>query len=284
MAQTPLITLTTDFGTTDGYVGTMKGVILGIVPDARLVDLSHEVAPRDVRGAAYVLYAAYPFFPSHTVHLVVVDPGVGSARRPIALRTPAGFFVGPDNGVFSYVMACEPLEASAVLADPCYRLPRISHTFHGRDVFAPAAAHLAAGVPITDLGPPVADPVVFPPPRLEIASRGIVGEVLHVDRFGNVVTSVGELIWAGDDLAFRPAFGKARGGTQDAEHGIVAADTAVEMAGQEVAGVRRTYAEVEPGEMLALVGSSGHLEIAVREGSAAERLGVRPGDKVVLRF
>jgi S-adenosylmethionine hydrolase len=284
MVQTPLITLTTDFGTSDGYVGTMKGVILGIVPDARLVDLSHEVVPQDVRAAAYVLYTAYSFFPSHTVHLVVVDPGVGGARRPIALRTPAGFFVGPDNGVFSYVMACEPLEASAALTEPRYRLPRVSHTFHGRDVFAPAAAHLAAGVPITDLGPPIADPVVFPLPRPEITSHSIVGEVLHVDRFGNIVTSVGELTWTGDGLVFRPAFEKIRGGMQDAEHRIVAANTAVEMAGQEVAGVRRTYAEVAPGEMLALVGSSGHLEIAVREGSAAERLGVHPGDKVVLRF
>jgi S-adenosyl-L-methionine hydrolase (adenosine-forming) len=284
MVQTPLITLTTDFGTSDGYVGTMKGVILSIVPDARLVDLSHEVVPQDVRAAAYVLYTAYSFFPSHTVHLVVVDPGVGGARRPIALRTPVGFFVGPDNGVFSYVMACEPLEASATLTDPRYSLPRVSQTFHGRDVFAPVAAHLAAGVPITDLGPPVADPVVFPLPRLEITSHSIVGEVLHVDRFGNVVTSVGELTWAGDELVFNPAFDKARSGMQDAEHRIVAVSTAVEMAGQEVAGVRRTYTEVEPGEMLALVGSGGHLEIAVREGSAAERLGVHPGDKVVLRF
>ena len=284
MVQTPLITLTTDFGTSDGYVGTMKGVILGIVPDARLVDLSHEVVPQDIRAAAYVLYTAHRFFPSHTVHLVVVDPGVGGARRPIALRTPAGFFVGPDNGVFSYVMACEPLEAAVALTDPRYRLPRVSHTFHGRDVFAPAAAHLAAGVPLTDLGPPLADPAVFPLPRLEIASHGLAGEVLHVDRFGNIVTSVAELTWAGDGLVFTPAFEKARGRMRDAERRIVAANTAVEMAGQEIAGVRRTYTEVEPGEMLALVGSSGHLEIAVREGSAAERLGVRPGDKVVLRF
>jgi hypothetical protein len=284
MVQTPLVTLTTDFGTSDGYVGTMKGVILGIVPDARLVDLSHEVVPQDIRAAAYVLYTAHRFFPSHTVHLVVVDPGVGGARRPIALRTPAGFFVGPDNGVFSYVMACEPLEAAVALTDPRYRLPRVSHTFHGRDVFAPAAAHLAAGVPITDLGPPLADPAIFPLPRLEIASHDLAGEVLHVDRFGNIVTSVAELTWAGDGLVFTPAFEKARGRMRDAERRIVAANTAVEMAGQEIAGVRRTYTEVEPGEMLALVGSSGHLEIAVREGSAAERLGVRPGDKVVLRF
>ncbi|RLC85831.1 MAG: hypothetical protein DRI79_10855, partial [Chloroflexi bacterium] len=208
MRQIPLVTLTTDFGTADGYVGTMKGVILSIAPDAQLVDISHEIAPQNVRQAAYVLYTAYPFFPPHTVHLVVVDPGVGSARRPIALRTPAGYFVGPDNGVFSYVMAREPVEALVELRDPRYRLPQVSHTFHGRDVFAPAAAHLAAGVPITALGPPVLDPVTFPPPCLEITPEGITGEVLHADRFGNVITSIGRLVWSEDELSFEPAFRK----------------------------------------------------------------------------
>jgi S-adenosylmethionine hydrolase len=277
MAQVPLITLTTDFGTADGYVGTMKGVILGIVPDARLVDVSHEVAPQGVREAAYVLYTAYPFFPSHTVHLVVVDPGVGGARRPIALRTPAGTFVGPDNGVFSYVMAREPVEALVELADPRYRLACVSRTFHGRDIFAPAAAHLAVGIPIADFGPPVADPITLPLPRLEVTPGGVVGEVLYVDRFGNVVTSIGRLLWDGGELALDAIFAEAQ-----ARFDVAGATVAV--AGQEIAGVRRTYAEIAPGEMLALVGSSGHLEIAVREGSAAEKLGVHPGDEVVLRL
>ncbi len=284
MKQAPLITLTTDFGTADGYVGTMKGVILGIAPDACLVDLSHEITPQNVREAAFVLFTSYPFFPAHAVHLVVVDPGVGSARRAIALRTPSGVFVGPDNGVFSYVMAREPVEALVELADPRYRLPRVSHTFHGRDVFAPAAAHLAAGVPVADLGPPISDPVTLSLPRLEVAAGGVVGQVLHVDHFGNVVTSIGELTWAGNGLVLEPAFGKARDGVQDAGCRIVAADAAVEVAGQEITGVRRAYAQAEPGEILALVGSSGYLEVSVREGSAALMLGVRPGDEVVLRF
>ncbi len=284
MKQTPLITLTTDFGTADGYVGTMKGVILGIVPKTHLVDLSHEVAPQNVRQAAFVLLAAYPFFPAHTVHLVVVDPGVGSARRAIALRTPAGAFVGPDNGVFSYVMACEPAEALVALTEPRYHLPCVSHTFHGRDVFAPAAAHLAAGVHIVDLGPAVSDPVTLPLPRLEVAATGVVGQVLHVDHFGNVITSIGRLLWGDDELLLEPAFGKARGRVQDAKCRIVAVNARVEVAGQEIVGVRRAYAQVEPGEMLVLIGSSGYLEIAVREGSAARALGVRPGDEVVLRF
>ena len=281
MKPIPLVTLTTDFGTADGYVGTMKGVILDIAPGARLVDLSHEIAPQDVRQAAYVLYTAYSFFPPHTVHLVVVDPGVGSARRPIGLRTPKGFFVGPDNGVFSYVMAREPVEVLVELADPRYRLPQVSHTFHGRDVFAPAAAHLAAGVRIEALGPPVPDPVTFPPPRLEIASDSVTGEVLHADHFGNVITSIGKLAWSGDRLSLEPAFREA--GNREQVR-FKAAESTVVAGEWEVAGVFRTYAEVEPGEVLALVGSEGHLEIAVREGNAARRLRLRPGQTVVLRL
>jgi S-adenosylmethionine hydrolase len=288
MNQLPLISLTTDFGAADGYVGTMKGVILGIAPAARLVDISHEIGPQNVRQAAYVLYTAYLFFPPHAVHLVVVDPGVGSARRPIALRTPVGTFVGPDNGVFSYVMACEPVEAVVELADPRYRLPHVSHTFHGRDVFAPAAAHLAAGIPITALGPSVPDPVVFTPPRLEVAPDAITGEVLYADRFGNVITSIGRLVWRGDELLLEPAF-RETGGTQQEARGagrvrFKAGETTLVVAGQEIAGVYRTYAQVEPGEVLALVGSEGYLEVAVREGSAARRLGLCPGQPVVLRW
>ena len=279
MKQIPLITLTTDFGTADGYVGTMKGVILSIASNARLVDITHHIAPQDVRQAAYVLYTAYSFFPPHTVHLVVVDPGVGSARRPIALRTAGGVFVGPDNGVFSYVMVNEnePVEAIVELTDPCYRLPQVSHTFHGRDVFAPAAAHLAAGVPITDLGPPVRDPVTFPPPRLEIADDSISGEVLHTDHFGNVVTSIGRLAWSGDTLSLKETGGKRRAR-------FTASESAIVVAGQKIAGVHHTYAEVELGEVLALVGSEGYLEIAVREGSAARKLGLCPGNAVTLRI
>ena len=277
----PLITLLTDFGTADGYVGSMKGIMLGIAPEARLVDLSHQIAPQNVRQAAYVLYTAYPFFPSHTLHLIVVDPGVGSARRPIALRTPRGAFVGPDNGVFSYVMAQEPVEAVVELSDPRYRLSQVSHTFHGRDVFAPAAAHLAAGVPIAELGPPVPDPITFSMPRVEITFDGVNGEVLHADHFGNVITSIGRLFWYGEELSLEPAFQ----GAVDSEPVRFEASTAlISAAGQEMEGMHRTYAEVERGEVLALVGSEGYLEIAVREGSGADSLGLNPGDPVVLRW
>ncbi|RLC67738.1 MAG: hypothetical protein DRI48_01475, partial [Chloroflexi bacterium] len=233
-----------------------------------------------------VLYTAYPFFPSHTVHLVVVDPGVGSPRRPIALRTPAGFFVGPDNGVFSYVMAHQTAVEVVELADLRYRLPQVSHTFHGRDVFAPAAAHLAAGVPLDALGPPVGDPLTFPPPRLKVATGEVTGEVLHTDRFGNAITSIGRLTWQGDALSLEPAFGAARteGAPSGERESFEAAKAVVMAGGRKIDGVRRTYADVGYGEVLALVGSEAHLEIAIREGNAAQRLGLRPGDAVKLRL
>jgi hypothetical protein len=279
MSELPVVTVTTDFGTADGYVGTMKGVILSIAPDARLVDLSQDIAPQDVRQAAYVLHATYPFFPPRTVHLVVVDPGVGSARRAIALRTPKGTFVGPDNGVFSYIMAEQPVEAVVELADPRYQLPEVSHTFHGRDIFAPAAAHLAAGVPLDALGPPVPDPITLPLPQLAIDAEAISGEVLHTDHFGNVITSIGRLTWRSDapGLTLEPAFRSGR------EALTLRDDGRVRAGGRIIDGIHRAYASVERGELLALVGSGGFLEVAVREGSAAERLELRPGDPIVVQ-
>jgi S-adenosylmethionine hydrolase len=287
MNTRPIITLTTDFGVADGYVGTMKGVILDIAPHAQLVDITHEITPQDVRQTAYVLYTATPFFPPHTVHLVVVDPGVGSARRPIAVRSAWGTFVGPDNGVFSYVMAAAvadgestQIEAVVELANPRYRLLQVSHTFHGRDIFAPAAAHLAAGVPIDQLGPAVPDPVTLPLPRLEVSPNVVRGEVLHADHFGNVITSIGRLLWSGDELSLEPVF-RGRSG----QKARFQADQAHVMAGgREIPRLHRTYADVKPGEVLALVGSEGHVEIAVREGSGADRLNLRPGDPVELRW
>jgi len=275
-----LITLTTDFGIADGYVGTMKGVMQRIAAGSPMIDISHLISPQNVREATYVLYTVYPFFPVGTVHLVVVDPGVGSARRPIALQTSNASFVGPDNGVFSYVMASETVETIVELADPRYRLPQVSHTFHGRDVFSPAAAHLAAGVPIEALGPPVSDPVVFPPPLLEIRERSIVGEVLYADHFGNAITSVGRLIWKAGQLALQPGFGVQSDDTIEIE----AAAVRVDVSGFELVGVHHTYAEVDTGEPLALVGSEGYLEIAVREGHGARELGLATGQRVTLHW
>ncbi len=280
MTDGQIVTLTTDFGLADPYVGAMKGVMLSIVPHAHLVDITHQIPPQGVRQTAFVLYAVWPFFPPRTVHLVVVDPGVGTQRRPIAGQTAHGFFVGPDNGVFSYVMAQEPVSSLVELVDPQYRLAPVSQTFHGRDIFAPAAAHLAAGVPLHRLGPAVSDPVTFAPPALSVSPGQVRGEVIYIDHFGNAITSIGRLSWEGDLLSLQPAFAEdGPSGTR-----IPAPQAYVSAGGQELRGVRRTYGEVDAGEVLALVGSTGHLELAVREGSGADALGLQSGDAVELRW
>jgi S-adenosylmethionine hydrolase len=253
----PIITLTTDFGTADTYVGTMKGVLLGLCPHAALIDITHEIRPHAVRQAAYLLSTATPFFPPGTVHLVVVDPGVGSARRAVAVQAGRATFVAPDNGVLTLALAHDPPHLAVALTNPGYHLPQISATFHGRDIFAPAAAHLACGADPRDMGDP------FPPanlvrlPSLEPRRRPDgtwLGEVLHVDRFGNLVTNV---------------------------QGIMPnAQCTVEIAGQRITSLSRTFADVAPGELLIYVGSSGYLEIAVRGGSAATHLGVGVGAPV----
>jgi S-adenosylmethionine hydrolase len=248
-----IITLTTDFGTADGYVGAMKGVILSLAPRVSLVDISHDVLPQDVRHGARLLAMAAPFFPSGTVHVGVVDPGVGSARRGIALQTSLAIFVGPDNGLFTPFLldrvACVALTNTAAHRHP------VSKTFHGRDVFAPVAAHLANGMPLAQLGPPVDDPVTLPESRpLRLSDGQLRAEVLHVDRFGNLISNVGPL----------------EGETVDPDSTRVVIESVPVPMG-------RTYADVPPGALIALVGSTGYLEIAVRGGRASERLGVGVG-------
>jgi S-adenosylmethionine hydrolase len=274
-----IVTLTTDFGVADGYVGVMKGVILSIAPDARLVDLSHAIPAQDVRRAAYVLHAAAPFFSAGTIHLAVVDPGVGTERRAIAVWTPAGMLVGPDNGLFTYVMVEAPEWRAVAFENPGYHLTRVSATFHGRDIFAPVAGHLAAGVPLSELGPPVTDPLLLPLPRLDVSPGRLEGVVVHVDRFGNLITSVGRLAWEGKVLELRPAFRP-----EAAEVRFYAGAAQVDLGEREIVGVRRTYGEVPVGHPVVIVGSSGFLEVAARQGSAAEVLGVDVGDPVVVSF
>ena len=257
----PIITLTTDFGLRDPFVGIMKGVILSICPSARLVDLTHEIEPQDVLGAGLALEAALPFFPDGTVHLAVVDPGVGSTRRPIALRARGQYLVGPDNGVLT--LALQGVRWTAVaLAAREYRLAEVSRTFHGRDVFAPAAAYLAAGVPLERLGPVVADPVLLPIPDSRLEAGALVGEVLDVDRFGNLLTSI-----AAARLAEVPGDGPAT----------------VEVAGQPVGGLVDAYAEGPADRPAAIVGSTGRLEVFVRSGSARLALGAGRGAPVRVR-
>jgi S-adenosylmethionine hydrolase len=255
----PIITLTTDFGTSDSYVAAMKGVILGVAPQARIVDISHEVKPQDVAGAAYLLQGVVPFYPPGTIHVVVVDPGVGGRRRPIAVRTSHAMFVGPDNGVFSHVWqeADEPVE-TCHLDQPRYWLPRVSATFHGRDLFAPVAAHLAAGVPFGELGTPIDDPVILPLPEAQqLADGRILGQVVHSDRFGNLISNVPGTWLAGSRWL-------------------------IQVAGRQLFGPSLTYAEVASGQLVALIGSGGRLEVAVRDGSAAAHLAAQAGEPIEL--
>jgi hypothetical protein len=251
-----IISLTTDFGQADGYVGIMKGVILGISPETRLVDVSHDIAPGDIAGAAYVLARAIPYFPAGAIHLVVVDPGVGSARRPLLVQTSSALFVGPDNGVLTPALA-DPSAQAWQLDRPEYWLDPVGSTFHGRDVFAPCAAHLARGLHPADLARPIDDPVrlSLPAPR-RLADGGVEGAVVTVDHFGNLITNIAAE-WLG------PGPWRCR------------------IAGREIAGPCGSYSDVAEGAPVALIGGSGALEVAVRNGNAARALGAGPGDVVL---
>lgn len=245
----PIVTLLTDFGTADGYVAEMKGVLLAHAPEAQLVDASHDLPPQDVESGRLALARFWRRYPPGTVHLVVVDPGVGSARRALAVESHALRLVGPDNGVLSPALLLPGARAVELPVSA-----QASATFHGRDVFAPAAAALATGAPLESLGLPCDDPIVRRTPEAHrLADGGVQGEVIAVDRFGNLVTN----------LIAR------RGG-------------GVEVAGRRVP-IARTYADAAPGALLALTGSSGLVEIAQRDGSASRALGLGRGAPVVLR-
>ena len=253
-----IVTLTTDFGTRDSYVAQVKGVLLSRCADLRIHDLTHEIAAHDVVEGALFLAGAVPTFPAGTVHVAVVDPGVGSERRPIAAEVSGQRVVCPDNGLLTLLARAQPIEAVHELTSPQLRREPVSATFEGRDVFAPAAAHLACGGAIADLGPAVSDIALLPLPEPERTEGGVRGEVMHVDRFGNVITNVHASM-------LRDAL----------DHGRVDA------AGRELP-MLRTYADAASGAPLALVGSSGYIEVAVREGSAAETLGLRRGSPLLV--
>lgn len=279
----PVISLLTDFGEADGYVGIMKGVMQGICPQAQFIDLTHAIPPQQVRQAAFVLMSAVPFFPKGTVHLVVVDPGVGSERRAIAVESPTGRFVAPDNGVLSYALAQAGSYRAVALANPAYRLPEVSHTFHGRDVFSPAAAHLAAGIPLEELGPRVDDALLFEPPRLEVEPGRITGEVLHIDHFGNIGSSINALIWQPNgELLLRSIWGSPE--SRPPEIRFPASEAEVSVGDLSLRGVATTFSDVEPGQPVAIVGSERALDIAVNRGNAAQQFGVQPGDAVTIVF
>jgi len=252
-----VITLTTDFGTRDTYVAEMKGAILSITREVHLVDITHEVTPHHVLEGALALEAAAPRFPAATIHVGVVDPGVGTARRGLAVASRDQMFVGPDNGLFTPFFDDRGWRAFE-LRSAEFRRTEVCHTFHGRDIFAPVAAHLARGVEPAQLGPPVTDPIRLTWPEARVGAGTVGGAVLHVDRFGNLVTSI----------------------HADAID-TLGADVTVRVAGKSLPLVR-TYGDLRRRSLGALVGSSNRLEIAVNTGSAAKALGIGPGARVVV--
>ena len=251
-----IITLTSDFGTADGYVASMKGVLLNLYPDAMLVDISHDVPPHEILPTALIIEATVPYFSPGTVHLVVVDPGVGSRRRALAVSAAGQYFVGPDNGVFTPFLQEEVLSGAVAVEEERFRLRPFSSTFHGRDLFAPAAAHLARGADYRSLGPAVEKPVRFPWPQATRRGDELAGVVLHVDHFGNCITSIKE-----EDLPAWEAF-------------------YVRCCKVDFGLLKRHYAEVVSGAPLALVNSMGRVELAIAQGNAAVALGIKTGDDV----
>jgi S-adenosyl-L-methionine hydrolase (adenosine-forming) len=259
-----LITLLTDFGLQDGYPGIMKGVIWGIAPEVQIVDLTHSIHPQDILEGALALGRAAPYFPPGTIHLAVVDPGVGTQRRAIAVQTGGCFFVGPDNGLCTFLVeqaAGEPVQA-VQLDRPRFWLPEVSSSFHGRDIFAPVAAHLANGVPLGELGSRLAElvrlPMPQPRPLNSSGQAGWQGQVIHVDAFGNLATNfTRQHVPDGQKICLR-------------------------IAGQEICGLSGTFGEGRPGDLLAMLDSSGQVSLCEVNGSAARRLQVATGEPVEL--
>jgi S-adenosyl-L-methionine hydrolase (adenosine-forming) len=252
-----IITLTTDFGLADPFVGIMKGVILGVAPDAQLVDITHDIHAYNVLEAAFVIDSAYRYFPEGTVHLIVVDPGVGSARRSIAAAANGHIFVAPDNGVLSFVFQSDPMAPSVYwINNASLFLKSVSQTFHGRDIFAPVAARLAGGTPIESVGPRIVEFVKKAMPKPYLEGDRLVGTVLRVDKFGNVITNLRRHHLGGD--------------------------FSIRVAGVSISRLCSSFSEAEPGEFFAIEGSTGYIELALNQGSAADRLNIALGAEIEL--
>lgn len=266
MSEPRIVTFTTDFGLSDPFVGIMHGVVLNIHSETRIVDICHAVASYDVLDGAWTIAQAYRFFPPRTVHVVVVDPGVGGARRPIIAETGEHIFVAPDNGVLSLVEAREEKFTVRHITADRYFLQPVSQTFHGRDVFSAVAGWLGKGVAPAEFGPEVSDYVRLPRPTLEhIGENSLRGVVIKVDKFGNLITNIGEQEAPALFASAPPPF-------------------SLLVAGQTITRIHRSYAEGEEGEYFAIVGSSGYLEVAARQASAAEKLSAGVGTPVGLAF
>jgi S-adenosylmethionine hydrolase len=257
--STKIITLTTDFGLKDPYAAEMKAAILSLCPNAAIVDITHEIEKFNIRMGAYVLSSAAPYFPKGTIHVAVVDPGVGTRRRSILIQTQQGFFVGPDNGLLILAAEHQGINSIHEITNPKLMLPQVSNTFHGRDVFAPVAANLANGVHPAEFGPEICE--IARPKFAKITRRkdALVGEILHVDNFGNIITNISEK-----------------------EIALVRKDVVnVELSNQKLKlKLCKSYGEATPQEPLALIGSHNYLEVAINQGNAAAELKTKPGDKI----
>jgi len=256
-----IVTLTTDFGYRDAYVGSMKGVVLSIAPHATLVDITHDIPPYQIVFAALVLREACPRFPGQSIHVAVVDPGVGGPRRPLLLELGGHFYVGPDNGLFTLLLRDYPLEGAWELANRSYFLPEVSATFHGRDVFAPVAAWVAQGVSPEEFGPSVSSPFTLEIPGVVCTQDLLEGEIICVDRFGNCISNIASRVFA---------------------EWIQADPFRIEIRGHTLTEIARSYDAVPPGRPLAIFGGLGYLEIALNQSRASESLGVQPGDAIVV--
>jgi len=255
------ITLMTDFGVADGFVGTMKGVIYSINPDATIVDISHEISSQDVSSAAFLLAASCRYFPAGTVHLVVVDPGVGSQRRAVAVETEKYYFVAPDNGVLTRALAQEEIIRSVELTNSEYFLHEVSSTFHGRDIFAPVAAHLSLGIDIKNLGVEIDDLMRIPISEPEVTQNGIKGRVIYIDKFGNLITDITRELF---------------------ETVVSERQFAIKVAQVKLDRLSHSYADIPAGHPLAIFDSFGNLEIAVNRANASKVLGIHAGDDVCI--
>jgi S-adenosylmethionine hydrolase len=264
LAQRPIITLTTDFGSNDHFVGAMKGVILDIVPDAQIVDICHSVQAFDVLDGALTISQAYSYFPTRTVHVVVVDPGVGTARRPIVASCDKYHFVAPDNGVLSLVYAREPRMHVRHITSEHYFLQPVSNTFHARDIFSPVAAYLAKEVDSLKFGDEIEDYVKFTAPKPKAVDENrLRGVVLKVDRFGNLITNItaqdAPMLFAPGAKGFKIVVGS-----------------------REITEIHNAYAEGAPGEVIGILGSMGFLEIAANRGAAAQLTGAGKGNEIII--
>lgn len=275
----PPIALLTDFGTEDTYVGVMKGVIANIAPSSPIFDVTHAVPQGDIRQGAFKLWQSIRFFPKGTVFVVVIDPGVGTSRRAVAFSWRDSLVVGPDNGVFTYLLMEEPAKGAAILENRDYQLRAVSTTFHGRDIFAPAGGHLAAGIALEDFGAPAGELIRFPLPQLVgEGDTGINGEILHVDHFGNLISSIGFLQRDRDKIHIQSWMPDGPSRDFSAAHPKVLLPDGKKL---DLAG---TFGDVPQGDLVAYIGSEAMLEVAVNRGSAAKALGLGPGDPIKLTF